>query len=141
MTSNKRTVNSVTEAKVLVVDDHDLTRNMVRAILRGVGFEDITQAESGDEALARLRSHQFDLVICDWNMPEGSGIEVLQIIRREEKNKNIPFVMLTAEVYRENIVTAMGAGVTDYVAKPFTSDVLIAKIRTVMKKHYNLVLA
>lgn len=119
---------------VLVVDDHGLTREMVRSILRGIGFNKIIQAESGTEALQRLEDHPVDLILCDWNMPGGSGLELLRALRSNPKYKDIPFLMLTAEAYRENIVAAVKAGVTDYVAKPFTAGTLSQKIAEILKK-------
>lgn len=118
---------------VLVVDDHILTRDMVRMILRSIGFAKIQQAESGEGALKILNEQNIDLIVCDWNMPNGSGIELLRQIRADAKLEHIPFLMLTAEAYRENIVAAVKAGVTDYVAKPFTADTLAEKIAGILK--------
>lgn len=122
------------DIKVLVVDDHPLTRNMVRSILRGAGFDDVLQAENGAQALEVVFKENLGLVICDWNMPTTSGIEVLRAIRAEPKLKSLPFLMLTAEAYRENVLEASKAGVTDYVVKPFTADVLMKKVEEVLKK-------
>lgn len=117
---------------ILVVDDHSLTRTMVKAILRGIGFENVLQAESGIQAINTVMTEKVDLVICDWNMPEGNGLEVLRTLRADARFKNLPFLMLTAEAYRENVVAAVEAGVSDYVIKPFTSDVLVEKLGTVL---------
>lgn len=117
----------------LVVDDHTLTREMVRSILRGIGFQNVLLAESGQSALELLQEKRIDLVICDWNMPNGSGIELLRLIRQDSKLKDIPFLMLTAEAYRESVVAAAKAGVTDYIAKPFTADALAQKVAATLK--------
>lgn len=122
------------QLKILIVDDHALTRTMVKAILRGIGFEHVVQAESGANAVQVVMSEPVDLVICDWNMPDGNGIEVLRTLRADTRFKKLPFLMLTAEAYRENVTAAMEAGVTDYVIKPFTSDVLIDKLETTLRK-------
>src|SRR5690242_17986403 len=92
---------------ILVVDDHQLTRAMVRAILRGVGFENVMQAETGAAAVEHVMSQPVDLIICDWNMPEGNGIEVLRTIRADSRFQKLPFLMLTAEAYRENVLAAV----------------------------------
>lgn len=118
---------------ILVADDHALTRSMVKAILRGVGFEHITQAEDGLEAVQEISSGKIDLVICDWNMPKASGLEVLRTVRSDARFKALPFLMLTAEAYRENILAAAQAGVSTYVIKPFTADVLLTKLEEVLK--------
>jgi two-component system chemotaxis response regulator CheY len=119
--------------KILVVDDHQLTRDMVGSILKGMGFTRLEQAEDGYLALQKLEDNEYDLIICDWNMPRMSGLEVLRNIRSRAKTKKLPFLMLTAEVYRENVVEAMKAGVTDYVSKPFTADVLGRKLEGILK--------
>jgi two-component system chemotaxis response regulator CheY len=118
---------------LLVADDHSLTRSMIKAILRGVGFENITQAENGVEALHEITTSKIDIVICDWNMPKVNGLEVLRQVRADARFKDLPFLMLTAEAYRENIVAAAQAGVSTYVVKPFTADVLLSKLEDVLK--------
>jgi len=120
--------------KVLVVDDYGLTRDMVKAILRQLGFLNITGAEDGAMALQMIREDRFGLVICDWNMPRLSGIGVLRAVRAQERDKDVPFLMLTAEAYKENVVEAMKAGANDYVVKPFTSQVLCDKVNKVLSK-------
>lgn len=120
--------------RVLVVDDYLLTRDMVRAILRGIGFTHVVTAENGEIALRALEQHAFHLVICDWNMPTMSGIELLRAVRAMPRYKTLPFLMLTAEAYRENVLEATKAGVTDYVAKPFTAEVLGSKIEEMLNR-------
>lgn len=120
--------------RILVVDDHSMTRNLVRSILRGVGFTNVFLAENGRQAFHFLKEASYDLVICDWNMPDVTGIELLRVVRSDNNMKHIPFLLLTAEVFKENVEEAMKAGVTDYIAKPFTADVLLEKIRTAIKK-------
>jgi two-component system chemotaxis response regulator CheY len=116
------------KTRILVVDDHALTREMVCSILRSVGFSQIETAENGQNALSKLRDRHFDAVVCDWNMPTMTGIEFLRAVRQEEDYKYTPFLMLTAEAYKENIVEAMQAGVSDYVVKPFTASILEEKL-------------
>lgn len=121
--------------KILLVDDHAATRDLVKAILRGTGFTDISQAENGSMAIEYIDRNPVQLVICDWNMPYITGLEVLKALRERDPNRLIPFIMLTAEAYKESIAAAVEAGVTDYIAKPFTADILLQKIsRAFMKK-------
>ena len=120
--------------KILVVDDHALTRAMVQSILKSAGFGEIIHADNGEMAIKRISEQHIDLVVCDWNMPNVSGIDVLRFIRKNEAYKTIPFIMLTAEAYRRNVKEALEAGVTDYVVKPFTPDVLLEKVEGVVKK-------
>jgi two-component system chemotaxis response regulator CheY len=119
--------------RILVADDYPLTRDMIRSILRQAGFLNIIAVENGLMALDEIRSEEgVGLVICDWNMPSCSGLEVLQTVRSDERYKKLPFLMLTAEAYRENIVEAMSAGVSDYIAKPFTAATLCEKLELVL---------
>ena len=122
-----------TGVRILVVDDHMLTRDMVKSILRGLGYTNIVQAENGHVALNKIEEEEIGLVICDWNMPNLSGLEVLQEVRRIRGTKELPFLMLTAEAYRENVAVAVQAGVSDYIAKPFTADTLGEKVERILR--------
>ena len=112
----------------MVIDDHFQTRDMVKTILRSVGFQKIIQADDGSSAVYKLKDEPIDLIICDWNMPDMSGIEFLSVIRKNQYHSNVPFLMLTAEVYKENVQEAIEKGVTDYIAQPFTAETLINKV-------------
>ncbi len=114
--------------KILVVDDHALTRDMVRMILKGLGFSDVTTAENGEVAFEAVKASYFDLIICDWNMPRFTGLELLTAVRTDKDFESTPFLMLTAEAYRDSVKAALDAGVTDYIAKPFTAGVLGEKV-------------
>ena len=116
---------------ILVVDDHSLTRDMVRVILRQFGFSNISTAENGLRAIERLNETKIDLVICDWNMPSMSGIEVLRAIRSSHRYNEIKFIMLTAEAYRESVKEAASLHVNAYIAKPFTAQQLGEQISVV----------
>lgn len=121
--------------RVLVVDDHHLTREMVRAILGGMGFMNFALAENGLVAFKILQeSLKFDLVVCDWNMPHSSGLELLKRVRADVRLRNLPFLMLTAEAYRDSVEAAIAAGVSGYVVKPFTASVLSEKVLELMAK-------
>lgn len=122
------------KTRILVVDDQPFIRNMVKAILKGFGLNDITTVDDGNRAIDHLNDNEFDVVICDWNMPVVQGIDVLRHIRSMGHNSKIPFIMLTAEAYRENIVLALEAGVSDYISKPFTPDILGEKLAGVIAR-------
>ena len=123
---------------VLVVDDHAMTRNMVKAILVSLGFKNILQAENGTFAVQRIQEEPIDLVICDWNMPQMSGLEVLKKVRLDERYTKLPFLMLTAEAYRENVNAAMQSGVSDYIIKPFTAEILAGKLENIISSNKQL---
>ncbi|MBI4642369.1 MAG: response regulator [Deltaproteobacteria bacterium] len=120
--------------KVLVADDFATMRKIVRNILKQIGFDDIVEAEDGQAALQILRSENIGLVVTDWNMPNMSGLELLQKIRTDPKTANLPVLMVTAEGLKENVVAAVKAGVNNYVVKPFTAEVLQEKLEQVFKK-------
>lgn len=122
------------KTRILIVDDQPFIRNIVKAILKGFGLSETTTAEDGSRAIDMLNDANFDLIICDWNMPNVAGIEVLRHIRSSAHSSRTPFIMLTAEAYRENLVEALEAGVTDYISKPFTPDILGEKVAIALKK-------
>ena len=115
--------------KVLVVDDFATMRRIIKNILKQTGFTNILEAEDGKSALKMLQSDKFDLILCDWNMPEMQGIELLTRIRSDEQLKGIPFVMVTAEAHKENILEAVKAGVNSYIVKPFTAEIVEQKLK------------
>ncbi|MBW1614723.1 MAG: chemotaxis response regulator CheY [Deltaproteobacteria bacterium] len=117
--------------KVLIVDDFATMRRILKNILKQIGFSNIAEAENGKTALAELKKEQFDLVLCDWSMPEMSGLELLQKIRSDDELKDTPFVMVTAEAQKDNILEAVKAGVNNYVVKPFTAETIEEKLKKV----------
>ncbi|MFN3198631.1 MAG: chemotaxis response regulator CheY [Bradymonadia bacterium] len=119
--------------RILVVDDYSTMRRIVRGILRRLGFNNIEEAEEGKSGLKKLQEEEFELIICDWNMPVMTGLELLKTVRADDKLKHIPFLMVTAEAKKENIIDAIQAGVSNYVVKPFTEDVLAQKLEAIFK--------
>jgi len=117
--------------KVLIVDDFATMRRILKNILKQIGFSNITEADDGKTALIELKKEQFDLVLCDWNMPEMSGLELLQKVRSDDELKDTPFVMVTAEAQKDNILEAVKAGVNNYVVKPFTAETIGEKLKKV----------
>ena len=117
--------------KVLIVDDFATMRRILKNILKQIGFSNIAEAEDGKTALAQLKNEKFDLVLCDWNMPEMTGLELLQKVRSDDELKETPFVMVTAEAQKENILDAVKTGVSNYVVKPFTAETIGEKLKKV----------
>lgn len=116
---------------VLVVDDFATMRKIVKNILRQIGLESLFEADDGKAALAVMRHEDIHFVVSDWNMPKMSGLELLKEIRADPNLKETPFLMVTAEGQKDNIVEAAKAGVSNYVVKPFTMDVLHEKIKKI----------
>jgi two-component system chemotaxis response regulator CheY len=81
--------------------------------------------------LAKLRANEFDFVVSDWNMPNMTGLELLQNIRADAKLKHLPVLMVTAEAKKENIIQAAQAGASGYVVKPFTAATLDEKLKKI----------
>jgi len=114
--------------KVMIVDDFATMRRILRNILKQIGFKNIIEAEDGKHALKELKKEKVDLIMCDWNMPEMPGIELLKNIRSDDELKEIPFVMVTAEAQKDNILEAVKSGVSNYVVKPFTAETITEKL-------------
>src|SRR5471032_2277531 len=125
----------MSKISVLVVDDAAFIRDLVKKCLRnyfpGIRIED---AINGKKAQAMLAKEAFDLVLCDWEMPEMSGLELLTWCREQENLKTMPFVMVTSRGDKENVVQAIQAGVTGYVSKPFTKEQLLTKVKQALNK-------
>ena len=119
---------------ILVVDDFSTMRRIVKTCLRQLGFDNVTEAVDGQQALDTLRAQPFQFIVSDWNMPNMMGIDLLKAVRADEKLKGIPFLMVTAEAQKENIIEAAKAGVSNYVIKPFTADVLQQKMEAIFNK-------
>ncbi|MCY7264231.1 response regulator [Pseudomonas protegens] len=125
----------MSKVSVLVVDDASFIRDLVKKCLRnyfpGIKIED---AINGKKAQAMLAREAFDLVLCDWEMPEMSGLELLTWCREQEALKTMPFVMVTSRGDKENVVQAIQAGVSGYVSKPFTNEQLLTKVKQALNK-------
>jgi two-component system, chemotaxis family, chemotaxis protein CheY len=119
--------------KVLIVDDFATMRKIVRNVLKQIGFTTMLEADNGKAALKILKKEKIDLILCDWNMPEMPGIELLKAIRSEDELKSIPFVMVTAEAQKDNIIEAVKAGVTSYIVKPFSAETVSEKLNIIFK--------
>lgn len=118
---------------ILVVDDFSTMRRILKTCLQQLGFTNIAEADDGVNAMAKLRQSEFKLIISDWNMPNMMGIDLLKAIRADDKYKSVPFVMVTAEGLKENVMEAIKAGASNYVVKPFTAETLGAKLGLVFK--------
>ena len=120
-----------TSIKVLVVDDFATMRRIVKGVLKQIGYTKIVEATDGSIALDALKKEEVGLIVSDWNMPNMTGLELLKAVRGDEKFKDIPFIMVTAEGMKENVVEAVKAGVSNYVVKPFTPETFGEKLQAV----------
>ena len=123
-----------TSLKFLVVDDFSTMRRIVRDLLKELGFTNVDEAEDGAVALSKLRDGNFEFVVSDWNMPNMDGLTLLQNVRADARLKTVPFLMITAEAKKENIIAAAQAGASGYIVKPFTAATLQEKLDKIFEK-------
>ncbi len=116
------------DLKILVVDDFSATRTIVINYLSKLGYKNTVEAEDGFSALARLKSALFDLVVTDWSMSDMSGLDLLKQMRADSDLKHIPVLMVTSEDLHGNIVTAIKAGLNDYIVRPFEEHTFKQKL-------------
>ena len=120
--------------KILVVDDFSTMRRIVKNVLKQLGFENLEEAEDGAQALAKLKTGGYGFVVSDWNMPNMDGLELLKEVRKDPALKDLPMLMVTAEAEKDKVVTAIQAGVNNYVVKPFTAEVFKEKMDRIFEK-------
>ena len=119
--------------KLLVVDDSSTMRRIIKNTLQRLGYEDILEAEHGVDAWNQMTSVEgINVLITDWNMPEMNGLELVKKVRAEDKYKDIPIIMVTTEGGKSEVITALKAGVINYIVKPFTPQVLKEKLEVVL---------
>ncbi len=117
---------------ILVVDDFSSMRSQIRGLLGQMGFKNIFEARDGKEAMAVLEQGKIGFIISDWNMPVCDGMDLLRFVRGDQRFGKLPFLMVTAQSERENVIEAVAAKVSNYIVKPFTPDSLEMKIRAIL---------
>ena len=126
--------NKLEDLKVLLVEDQTESRNMTRNMLHEFGVTQVFECPNGRDALSFVDTAMdfIDLIICDWNMPEMTGLDFLKQLRTTDTR--IPFLMVTGRKDYESVVSAKASGVTGYITKPFSAAQLEAKLRIVMQR-------
>ncbi len=122
------------DLRFLIVDDFSTMRRIIRNLLKESGFANADEAEDGAVALRMLQNGHFDFVVSDINMPNMNGFQLLAEIKKDEKLKHLPFLMVTAEARKEDIVLAAQQGAAGYIVKPFTKAVLEEKVLNILKR-------
>ena len=121
------------DMNILIVDDYKTMLRIVTNLLRQLGFNNVSEALDGAEALTKLREDtEFGLIISDWNMEPMTGLQLLKEGRADENLKHTPFIMITAESKTENVIAAKEAGVNNYIVKPFNAETLRGKMSAVI---------
>ncbi|MDH5178461.1 MAG: response regulator [Gammaproteobacteria bacterium] len=118
--------------KILITDDMPSMRTMLKSILIHAGFLNLVEADNGHAAIDLLRESRFDLVICDWDMPRMSGIQVLETIRADDKLQKMPFIMVTANADRDKVTQAINAGTDGYIIKPLQPETLTGLVNKLL---------
>jgi two-component system, chemotaxis family, chemotaxis protein CheY len=114
--------------RALVIDDSRTVRLVIGNYLRDVGLE-VVEAADGQQGLEQLRHHSdVDLVLVDWNMPVMDGLSFIQAVRAERQFDPVRIMMVTTEAEQAQVVRALEAGANEYLMKPFTREILIAKL-------------
>lgn len=119
--------------RILVVEDEAPIREMLCFVLEQKGYQTV-EAEDYDSAMEKIAEPYPDLVIMDWMLPGGSGINVIKHLKRDEMTRQIPVVMLTARGEEEDKVRGLEVGADDYITKPFSPKELIARLKAVMRR-------
>ncbi len=118
--------------KILVVEDEAGTRLLLKRTLKKLGYMDVTVTDAASKALAIINNQEIDLVISDWHMPQMDGLEFFKAIKNGAILRKIPFVLLTVETEKEQVMKAMKLGIDQYMVKPIEPEELDARIKKVM---------
>lgn len=116
--------------KILIVDDSSTMRRIIGNVVQQLGFskDDFDEAEDGVKAWKLLGDTQYDIVLTDWNMPNMNGLDLVKKIRSEGSHQKTPIIMITTEGGKGEVITALKAGVNNYIVKPFNAQILKEKL-------------
>ena len=121
--------------KVLIVDDYGTMRRIIRDLLTQLGYDDVDEASTGREALEKLRAAHYGLVISDWQMEPMTGYDLLKEVRADERLRETPFIIVTAEAQRDHLAAAQRIGADQWLVKPFSATGLESKIKGAVTAH------
>ncbi len=122
--------------KILIVDDSSTMRRIIGNVVMQLGIdkEDFDEAEDGVKAWNKLATKQYDVILTDWNMPNMNGLDLVKKVRKEGNHQSTPIIMITTEGGKGEVITALKAGVNNYIVKPFNAEILKEKLDGVFKK-------
>jgi len=115
----------------LVVDDSSTMRRILCNTINSIGYT-TTAAEDGLDALEKIKEQKFDVIMTDWNMPRMDGLHLVRALRAMEEYKKTPIIMVTTEGGKQEVITAIKEGVTNYIVKPFTAFLLREKLKEIV---------
>ena len=121
--------------RILIVDDSSTMRRIIGNVVMqlGVTKDNFEEAEDGVEAWKLLETSQFDVILTDWNMPNMNGLELVKKIRGGGAHQKTPIIMITTEGGKGEVITALKAGVNNYIVKPFSAEILKEKLDGLVK--------
>ncbi len=124
--------------KIIIIDDMATMRKIIKNMMKQIGFTNLAEADDGATAWPMIQEAQasgepYEFIVSDWNMPKMSGLDLLKNMRDSEDFKSTPFLMITAEAEQGNVVIAVKAGVSNFIVKPFSAQVLKEKIEKIFK--------
>ena len=119
--------------KILVVDDSSTMRRIITNTLSRLGHTNVIEAEDGLQGWSQIEANpDLDMLITDWNMPEMNGLELVKKVRADRRFIDLPIIMVTTEGGKVEVITALKAGVNNYIVKPFTPQILKEKLSAVL---------
>jgi len=124
----------MSDKRILIVDDVQSMRLVVKFTLESMELKNVDQASNGKQAIDLIKKNHYDLVISDMEMPVLNGVELLNLIRADEKYKDLPFIMLTSIADKEKILEVIGQSVDSYILKPICPDVLSKRVATALSR-------
>lgn len=120
---------------VLLVEDDEALRSMLKFLLDSSGFN-VLEAHDYQSAISLMAEHKFHLVLLDWMIPGGSGLQIVKRLRKDEILKEIPIIMLTAKTAEDDQIEGFDAGADDYITKPFSNKELLVRIKALLRRIY-----
>lgn len=123
---------SDTNIKILVADDSSTMRRILKMTLGRIGFNDVTEAADGQEAVEKCQAEQYQCVLTDWNMPNMDGLELIMTLRGMPNYEKVPIMMVTTEGAKDDVIEALTRGANSYIVKPFTPDTLKQKMSEIL---------
>lgn len=124
--------------RVLIVDDFATMRRVISGLLHDLKITETDEASCYDGALSKMREQAYDLLIVDWNMPKAQGVSLLKAVRSDAQLRTTPVLMIMGSAKREQIMEAAQAGVSGFIVKPFTADMLQEKITRIFGRKNGL---
>ncbi len=118
--------------KILVVDDSSTMRRILKMTLARCGYNDVSEAGDGKEAIEKCQAESFNVVLTDWNMPNMDGMELILSLRALPQYAEVPIMMVTTEGAKDDVIEALTRGANSYIVKPFTPETLQTKMNELL---------